>query len=318
MNCLVPLAAFAALVALPAYAALRSAAWGTDPAAPLYVGQAYDLTLTLVTDANEEIPSFTIDQGPGRNPDSQTHSEANGQRRTVFRWHQTEDAPRLASIPLTRVVADVMAVQQFGFMRTANTTRQGVGAEAFSYEVVALPGEAAGAPIGEFALSLSADAPDFAPGDLRLLTATLTARQGVVPKEAAFTLEPVEGRAWPWRVTERTEKRLVAQAYFLAEGEKPLALRLRPFRAFDLRTRALSEVPCAPLMLFPRDVSAAPEAARGPEPLRLAPNVDAPALGVVGKTPPEPTGDRVGGWVRVRSEGREGWIPEAALKGGKQ
>ena len=302
MNCLVPLAAFAALVALPAYAALRSAAWGTDPAAPLYVGQAYDLTLTLVTDANEEIPSFTIDQGPGRNPDSQTHSEANGQRRTVFRWHQTEDAPRLASIPLTRVVADVMAVQQFGFMRTANTTRQGVGAEAFSYEVVALPGEAAGAPIGEFALSLSADAPDFAPGDLRLLTATLTARQGVVPKEAAFTLEPVEGRAWPWRVTERTD----------------LALRLRPFRAFDLRTRALAEVPCAPLMLFPRDVSAAPEAARGPEPLRLAPNVDAPALGVVGKTPPEPTGDRVGGWVRVRSEGREGWIPEAALKGGKQ
>ena len=64
------------------------------------MGQAYDLTLTLVTDANEEIPSFTIDQGPGRNPDSQTHSEANGQRRTVFRWHQTEDAPRLGASPV--------------------------------------------------------------------------------------------------------------------------------------------------------------------------------------------------------------------------
>lgn len=318
MNRLPLLAALAAL-ALPAHAALRSAAWGTDPAAPLYVGQEYDLTLTLVTDAGEEIPAFTLDQGPSRNPDAQSHTEADGVRRTVFRWRQAEEAPRLASIPLTRVVADVMAVRQFGFMRTADTTRQGVGAPAFSYEVVPLPGEARGAPIGEFALALSADAPDFAPGDLRLLTATLTARQGRVPAEAAFALEPVGGgRAWPWRIVGRTDRKLVAQAYFLAEAETPLVLRLRPFRAFDLRTRALAEVPCAPLTLTPRAADAAPEAERGPEPLRLAPSAAAPALGVLGEAPPEPTGDRVGGWVRVRSEGREGWVPEAALKGGKQ
>ena len=118
-----------------AHARLRSAAWGTDPAAPVYVGQAYDLTLTLETDADEEVPTFTIDQVPApvrdsgaRNPDAQEHTVRDGVRRTVFRWHVAEDSPRLVAIPLTRVVADVMTVRQFGFMRSAQTTRQGVGA----------------------------------------------------------------------------------------------------------------------------------------------------------------------------------------------
>ena len=322
-HALLVAAAVGLAVAPAAHARLRSAAWSTDPAAPVYVGQAYDLTLTLETDADEEVPTFTIDQVPApvrdsgaRNPDAQEHTVRDGVRRTVFRWHVAEDSPRLVAIPLTRVVADVMTVRQFGFMRSAQTTRQGVGAPAFSYEAVPLPGEAAGAPIGTFGLTLGADAPDFAPGDVRTLTATLVAKEGRVPAEVAFALAPAEGvRAWPWRVTERTDKRLVAKACVAIDAEGPVTLRLEPLKVFDLGARALREVAAAPLSLALRAPEAKAPAARGPEPLRFAPAATAPTVGALGAGA-EPTGDVAGEWARVRMGDRTGWVRRAALEGG--
>lgn len=310
----------AALCAAAARADLTAAVWGTEPAAPLYVGQAYFLTLTLTTGADEEIASFVIDQGPSRSPDGQRREERDGKRLTTFLWRMEEPAPRLAAIPLTRVVAEVTRVQAFGIARFADTSRQGVGAAAFSYDVVALPGEAAGAPIGDFALTLRADAETFEPGDVRRLTATLEARSGVVPRSLDLALEPCEGvRAWPFRVVGRTERRLVAEANVVVEAEGPVTLRLRPVRAFDLKTRALAEVAAEPLALRPltaAERAAAPDAG-GPTPLRFAPSAAAPVLGTLGAEAPVPTGGRVPGWVRVRAGARSGWVREEALKGGE-
>ena len=306
-----PLALAFSVIAMAAQAALESVTWGVDPAAPIYVGQEYDLTLTFVTGPNEEIPSFRITQGPSRNPDSQTRTVRDGKRLTVFRWRQHETAPRLAAIPAGAVVAEVMRVQQFGLgMTLAQPTTQGAQVPAFSYDVVPLPGEAAGAPIGDFVLSLSADAADFVPGDVRVLTATLTARSGTLPESPELALEPVTGgRVWPFKVVAREPDRVVARGYLATEATVPLTLRLKPLRAFDLGSRTLRDVTCPPLTLTPR----AETAETGPVPLRLAPSTRAAVLGTLGEETPEPTGETAPGWVRVRAGGLTGWIPEVAL-----
>ena len=292
--------------------ALESVTWGVDPgvdpAAPIYVGQEYDLTLTFVTRSDEEIPSFRITQGPSRNPDSQTRTVRDGKRLTVFRWRQRETAPRLVAIPAGAAAAEVMRVQRFGLGQTlAQTLTQRAQVPAFSYDVVPLPGEAAGAPIGDFVLTLSADAADFVPGDVRVLTATLTARSGTLPESPELALEPVTGgRVWPFKVVAREPNRLVARGYLATEATAPLTLRLKPLRAFDLESRALRDVTCPPLTLTPR----AETAETGPVPVRLAPSTRAAVLGTLGEETPEPTGETAPGWVRVRAGGLTGWIPE--------
>ena len=303
-----PLALAFSVIAMAAQAALESVTWGVDPAAPIYVGQEYDLTLTFVTNADEEIPAFRITQGPSRNPDSQTRTERNGKRLTVFRWRQRENAPRLAAIPVARVAAEVTRVQRFGLQTFAQTFTQGAQVPAFSYDVVPLPGEAAGAPIGDFELALTADAADFAPGDVRVLTVTLTARSGALPETPELTLESVTGaRVWPFRVVAREPHRVVARGYLATEAPAPLTLRLKPLRVFDLDSRTLRDVTCPPLTLTPRTE----KAESGPVPVRLAPSTRAAVLGTLEGTP-EPTGETTPGWVRVRVGGLTGWIPEGA------
>ena len=300
---------FIAIVgAAVAQGSLESVTWGVDPAAPIYVGQEYDLTLTFVTRSDEEIPSFRITQGPSRNPDSQTKTLRDGKRLTVFRWRQHET---LVAIPAGAAAAEVMRVQQFGLgMTLAQPTTQGAQVPAFSYDVVPLPGEAAGAPIGDFVLSLSADAADFVPGDVRVLTATLTARSGTLPESPELALEPVTGgRVWPFRVVAREPHRVVVRGYLATEAPAPLTLRLKPLRVFDLESRTLRDVTCPPLTLTPR----AETTEAGPVPLRLAPSTRAAVLGTLGEETPEPTGETAPGWVRVRAGGRAGWIPEGAL-----
>ena len=304
-----PLALTFSVIAMAAQAALESVTWGVDPAAPIYVGQEYDLTLTFVTRSDEEIPSFRITQGPSRNPDSQTKTLRDGKRLTVFRWRQHETAPRLVAIPAGAAAAEVMRVQQFGLgMTLAQPTTQGAQVPAFSYDVVPLPGEAAGAPIGDFELALTADAADFVPGDVRVLTATLTARSGALPETPELALESVTGaRVWPFRVVAREPHRVVARGYLATEAPAPLTLRLKPLRVFDLDSRTLRNVTCPPLTLTPRTE----KAESGPVPVRLAPSTRAAVLGTLEGTP-EPTGETTPGWVRVRVGGLTGWIPEGA------
>lgn len=327
--------AYAALALMPcaAGAALTSATWGTEPKSPVYVGQTYELTLTLVTGKDEEITGVHLDQGPAHAADAQSSEVRGGQRHTVLRWRMTERAPKLAAIPVGRLVAAVTAVRTFGFMRSESTDRQAVPVPAFSYEVADLPGPAKGAPIGVFALRLAADAPTFRTGDVRVLTATLEAREGEVPETFAFALEgDPEGRVYPFRVTARTARRLEAKAYFVAEAGRDIALRLAPFKAFDLGPRALTEVRCPPLTLRwrPEEEADASEtvtvgaASAAGLPLRFAPSAGAPAVGVL----PEASRGRLQAplerhddWVRVRGEGgREGWAraPENRSEGRPQ
>lgn len=329
----VALAVALAFMPWVAGAALTSATWGTEPKSPVYVGQDYELTLTIVTEKDEEITGVNLDQGPKRAADAQSSEVKGNQRRTVLRWGMAEDAPKLAAIPAGRLIAEVTTVRSFGFMRTASSNQQAVAVPAFSYEAIDLPGPAKGAPVGAFSLRLTADAPTFRTGDVRVLTATLEAREGRVPETFAFALEgEPEGRVYPFRVTARTPRRVEAKAYFVAEAGQNLTLRLAPFQAFDLGPRALREVACPPLTLrwLPEEEAEAAEtvtvgatSAAG-LPLRFAPSAGAPTVGVL----PEAARDRLnaplerhGDWVRVRGEGgREGWVraPNEPPKGSPQ
>ncbi len=300
-------------------AALTRATWGTSPAAPVYVGQVYDLTLTLETASDEEISELQTDQGPSRNPDSQTTAVQDGVRRTTFRWSQCEAAPKLVAFPAGRLIAGVTRVQNFGFSRFASTSRQAVEVPAFSYEAVTLPGEAAGAPIGDFTLRLTADSPTYRAGDVRVLTAELRAKSGRVPAQWTPRLAEAPAGAYPFREVERTESLLRYQAYFVTAEAESMTVRLEPLKAFDLTHRALSEVACPPLTLTqqvaaPEGETAAPEAPRE-RVLRFAPTEGAPILGVLAAGEPWRETERSADWVRIELPGgASGWLKAAELK----
>ncbi len=305
-------------------AKLMSAKWETSPRAPLYVGQAYELTLTLETQQDEEIAGVRLEQGPKVRPNEQSSVIKNGRRYTTLHWQQQESAPKIVSIPAGRIQADVTLVQVFGFMRTANTTSQVVSAPALSYEVVPLPGDARGLPIGLFDLQLAADQSTFLPGEVRLITATLTAREGYVPSDYAFEwADTAFGEVYPFRVKERTNKQLIAEAHVVISSETDVSLCLKPLRAFNLATRTATMVNCAPLSLK----VGAPESATTEDmtlsidtasavnpgaPLRFAPTEGAPIIGAL--TTPYQVLETRDTWVRVQTPSGAGWIRRSALK----
>lgn len=305
-------------------ARLMSATWGTNPAAPVYAGQVYDVTLTLETLPEEEISGVRLDQGPGRQPDQQTSITEKGRRYTVLHWRHCDPRAKMVSFPQGRLTANVTHVQTFGFMRTANTTQQFLTVPAFTYEVQDLPGDARGMPIGTFDLKLTADRDVFAPGEVRLLTATLTAREGVVPEDYAFTLaETTAGVLYPFRITARHEREMTAQAYFVTSAETDVTLCLEPLSAFDLTERKVRKVSCAPLKLRmqPFEESLAEDTAitisQGTAthqglPLRFAPTEGAPIIGTLGA--PWTVEETYGAWSRVRTAVGTGWIRSSLLK----
>jgi hypothetical protein len=304
-------------------ARLMSATWGTDPAAPVYAGQVYDVTLTLETLPEEEISGVRLDQGPSHQPTQSSHTE-NGRRYTVLRWKHCDPRAKMVTFPQGRLTANVTHVQTFGFMRTANTTQQFVTVPAFNYEVQDLPGEARGMPIGTFDLKLTADRDTFAPGEVRLLTATLTAREGVVPEDYAFTLaETTAGALYPFRITARNEREVTAQAHFVVSAETDVTLCLNPLSAFDLGERKVRTIECAPLKLRmqPFEESLAEDTTitvtQGTTtqqglPLRFAPTEGAPIIGTLGT--PWTVEETHGAWSRVRTAIGTGWIRSALLK----
>ncbi len=295
--------------------------WGVSPASPVYVGQTYDLTLTIETDPNEEIAEYRLTQGPKIPSEKPIVETVNGRRRTIFRWQQVESNVKLVAIPEGELLARVMVVQTFGFARYQTSTTQQVVVPAFSYEVVELPGEARGAPIGNFALSLTADQSSFSPGEVRVLTATLVATEGAIPETMTFALkEEKKGRLYPFRVKSYSTKKLVAEAYYVTEGEQDLTLGLQSFKAFDLVHRQLTTVYCSPLILSfkPEEADATADVpitlgqgeVRG-LPLRYAPTDRAPVIGVL--VAPVTRYETYEEWTRVACAEGEGWIRTALL-----
>jgi hypothetical protein len=187
-----------------------------------------------------------------------------------------------------------------------------------------LPGDARGVPIGVFELKLTADQNFFAPGEVRLLTATLTAQEGYVPEGYEFALEEtVTGEQYPFRVVTKSAREIVAQAHFVVASEQDVTLSLKPLRSFDLKTRTVTEVQCPSLKLLMRPledlitedttlaVSQTVAASQG-APLRFAPSVSAPVVGAL-EAPwqVEETRDQ---WSRVKTPRGQGWIRSALLK----
>ena len=305
-------------------AKLMSAKWGTEPAAPVYAGQVYDLTLTLETLPEEEISGVRMEQGPGRPPERQSTYQKEGRRYTVLHWQQCEAKEKIVSIPAGRLQANVTQVQNFGHFRSASTTTQIVTVPAFDYEVQALPGEARGLPIGNLELNLGADRRFFAPGEVRLLTATLKAHEGYVPQAYVFTLEDTDsGELYPFRVITQSEHEVSAQAHFVVTAERDVTLRLKSLKAFELVGRSVKEVVCPPLTLRMRlpeetqeedtaiTVSQDAKANRG-HPLRFAPVDGAPIVGTLAS--PWQVEETRETWSRVRTPTGAGWIRTTLLK----
>jgi hypothetical protein len=209
-------------------------------------------------------------------------------------------------------------------MRTANTTTQVISVPAFSYEVVPLPGEARDLPIGLFDLQLTADQSTFLPGEVRLITATLTAQEGGVPMDYTFEwANTAFGEVYPFRVKERTNKQLVAEAYVVVSSETDVALSLKSLRAFNLATRSVAEVTCKPFSLkvgTPEEVATedmtlsmdSETLAKPGAPLRFAPTEGAPIIGTL--TESYQVVETRDAWVRVQTPSSAGWILRAALK----
>ncbi len=310
---------------LPAWGAVLSAQWGTSPASPVYVGQAYDLTLTVETASEEQITGLTLDQGPRRAPDEQ-HSSVQGKtRQTVFRWSMDEPAPKLIAIPEGRLGVELTTEQTFGFIRSSSTTRRVGKIPAFSYSAQALPAGATGLPVGTYVQTLRADEARYSPGDVREITATLEAKEGRIPEGFAFAWEQTpKGRVYPFREVKREKNSLVAKAWIVLEGEEPVATaQLKRFKVFNVRSREAQEVACAPLVLRLKDEDGSEEAGEDVAiggasgkgvPLRLAPAEGAPLIGTL-EGSPEKLEER-GAWVLVRGKSGSGWVREERLKKG--
>ncbi len=319
------IAVLTALWTLRLGAELVSAAWNTVPAAPVYVGQPFELVLDVVTDADEEITDLVLDQGPQRVPEAQQVFREGIRRRTRFCWRECAKVSKLTAIPEARLTAQLTTVQTFGFMRSASSQVKQVRVPAFSYEVVPLPAAAKGASVGVFSLRLTADAPDFAAGDVVEVSAVAEAQVGELPETFAFGWQTSpRGRVYPWRIIKRTPRRIEARAWLVPEAAAgELTLRLSPMTVFDVRTRQISTVEAAPLKLRVKplaeetEVSVAEVALGGSEggkglPLRFAPSAAAPVLGALGA--PWRVIGRRRGWVCVESAAGSGWLPERNLK----
>ena len=316
------LAVTAALAARLLCAGLTSATWGTAPSAPVYAGQDYDLTLTLITEQDEEVSGLKSEQGPQTNPDAQSHLIRDGKRITTLRWHQNAARPKLVALPAGRLFVSLSTVKTFGFGRTVFTDTADGTIPAFSYDVVALPPEAEGAALGRFVYTLRSDAPTFASGDIRRITAELRAIEGRIPETLTLALEPpTTGRLYDFEVT-RTPKQLTATAYYVTDGAAPITLKAKPINIFDLATRTRKPLNARPLTLM-----WVPETAAAEEepteitlgegetglPLRFAPRDTAPVIGVLPNAHREAALaaplERYEGWMRVRAaNGASGWL----------
>lgn len=309
------------LLAGLASAKLTKAAWSTSPSAPIYVGQPYSLCLTLETDENETVTFLQLAQAVGLQPDDSVSEVVDGRKQTTFRWHRAETKADRVEVPSMIVSTRVLRTVRMGFGSSSVETDARIQAPDFAYEVVPLPAEAEGAPLGVFEFTLTADAPKFTPGDVHELTLEARAKEGVLPEGLAPVLDPVEGvRIYPFRKIGQTSTRALFKAYVMIESEAPVTFALPPMRVFDLTTRSLRELPIAPLTLTPlteaeRASAAEAEAEQRPamgQPLHFAPAEKSPVVGVVGEswTVEETSGE----WSRIRSGNAEGWLRSVLLK----
>lgn len=309
------------LLAGLASAKLTKAEWGTSPAAPLYVGQPYDLTLTLETDENESVTHLQLSDEANFPPEESETTVEQGRRKTTFRWPRVETKEGRTELPSVLVTARVMRTIQMGYgsMSTGGDTR--IRVPAFAYEVIPLPPEAEGAPLGIFLQSLAVENPRFTPGDVRELTLTIQAREGVLPETLAPELNPVEGvRIYPFRTLSLSPTLAVFKAYVVLSAESPVTFTLPPMRVFDLASRQVRDLPVTPLTLSPltaeeqaaEDLAAASQRPAVGQPLHFAPAEKSPVIGVMGEswTVEETSGE----WSRVRSGSAQGWIRAVLLK----
>ena len=302
------------LTALPLRAELRSARWEVSPTPPLYAGQTCELRLLIETAPEEEVASLLLSAGPkDRRPDHYDARKEADRRVTVCTWNViAEPDTDTLTIPAARLRARIVEVKRYGFRVDYQDHTEEITVPAFTCAVEPLPGDAAGLPIGDFALSLAAVPSDPRPGDVIRLRAKATAREGALPTGLTFALDGAPaGEARPFRVLRATPQAVEAEAYY-ALPDRPLTetLMLAPLRAFDLTVRTAADVPCPPLTLVvrerpePADDSPAKEGA----PLRFAPDDNAPAVGALAAD--RRVLETRGAWSRLAG----GWIRTAALK----
>lgn len=297
----------------PLRAELRSARWEISPTPPLYEGQTCELRLLIETAPDEEVTGILLSAGPDRKPDGYDSRREEGRRITVCTWDATVEPGSTAfALPAARLRAGITETRQHGFLNFAQRSVGEIPVEAYACPVERLPGDAAGLPIGDFALTLACEPSDPRPGDVVRLRATAAAREGALPESLTFEAAGTPaGRLYPFRTLRATDRLIEAEAYY-ALPERPLTetLALRPLRAFDLKRRTAADVVCPPVTLTaadrPRPADGTPDAEEAP--LRFAPDDNAPVLGRLAAD--RRVLETHGAWSRLSG----GWIRTDALR----
>ncbi len=300
-----------------AVAGVTSAVWRVTPNAPIYAGQTYEVALIVETAPGEEVTNVTLDAGPTTSLSGTSAEERDGKRITTFYWEQVHWQPQTIRFPESRAIWTLMVTQRHGFFTSSQSRLQETRLPAFSYDVIDLPAEAKGLPVGDYTMAWAVSPQTMAPGDVVVLTVTVTALAGTLPERLPFTLaQSPMGRLYPFVVEKQTAKTLQAKAYYaLAESGGEETLHLSPLRVFDVTSRRVAEVSASPLHLKPlvsltdetREEDVLLGEAREGDPLRLAPDERSPVVGTLGKD--WTVLETYGQWSRLA----EGWIRSARL-----
>lgn len=304
-------------------AAISSATWTTSLTQPLYYGVPYTLVLQIKTQADEEIAALEIDQ---------QHIQAIAQSTEVQGEHRLTrivleaPPPQEGGIELPEMHASAQLVrqQQRGFAFFRNSYTQNFKIPAYTIQFAPLPEAAKGLPCGAFELSFSAKPKAIKAGGVTILHVSCRAKEGRLPATLPFALEAPKGcKIYPFVYTKQTPTTLEARAYLVREQAETVKIALRPIQVFDTRQRAVTSLtaPAIILSALPEVIPTEedllltlPGTAKTGMPLRYAPQLKAPILGVYERGSHVTLLEEQDTWARVSCDGGEGWIEKRFIE----
>lgn len=307
-------------------ASVRQAKWSTEPSQPIYVGQQYQLCLTLETSLDEEIESFNLGniskvpkQCTAALTDVVSHtSEIVGQHRVTKIFFEPLVALEegIFTLPSLRPTVTLTQRIQQGFFTMSNSQVTQVSVPSYPIKVVPMREDAKGLPIGRYRIEMDVRPQTIVAGGVLELFITCTAIEGVLPKDYQFAFKSIEGcKLYPLRTLERTQTLYKASAYCVTDDDTQGSLELEPFVYFDTASRTVQTLYVNPVlfkMTPPKEIRNEVVLPSGEvvRPLRYAPSEGAPFVGALPIDVDEATLtpiEQCGAWMLIEFNGQRGW-----------
>lgn len=316
------------LVALPLFAEVTSAEWSTYPSAPLYVGQSYQLCLTLETRAEEEITNFRLDHPSnqqvlasveGLKAVASHTTEVFEHRRVTKLFFEPTEARTLGTLAVGALRAEVTLTQRVsqGFFTSVHSTSQGVAIPAASFAIETLAPEAQDLAVGRFEAQLVVEPMSVKAGGVVQVMVICEAIEGFLPEDYLPALEVPQGcKLYPGQVLERSEKHISVRFYCVSTAAPSQRIALAPMTYFDTQHRAVRTLVAEACVLKVEPPKTARDEVTLPSgervyPLRYAPSEKAPMIGSI-PCESDPSSFEVlaqeGQWRCVKVKGQMGWL----------